>query len=159
MELRHLLTETYPYMPPKAILSDLTEEDASKTFVNVHSIAEIVAHINFWQSWFLKRCRGEDAPMAAHAADGWPPFVPGTWDSLRDEFLATLEQVATLGDQPADRLNAPVQPPLEFPPMANYLIVDALAHVATHNAHHLGQVILLRQWMGKWPPPGGSFTW
>ena len=31
--------------------------------------------------------------------------------------------------------------------------------VATHNAHHLGQVILLRQLLGAWPPPAGSWTW
>jgi hypothetical protein len=28
-----------------------------------------------------------------------------------------------------------------------------------HNAHHLGQIILLRQLFGAWPPPSGRFTW
>jgi len=36
---------------------------------------------------------------------------------------------------------------------------DWFLHVATHNAHHLGQVILLRQLTGAWPPPAGSWTW
>jgi hypothetical protein len=35
----------------------------------------------------------------------------------------------------------------------------ALVHVANHNAHHLGQIVLLRQLMGRWPPPSGSWTW
>jgi uncharacterized damage-inducible protein DinB len=52
-----------------------------------------------------------------------------------------------------------VSPPIEFPPLASYSIGDVLVHVATHNSHHLGQVIVLRQLMGKWPPPAGSWTW
>ncbi len=57
------------------------------------------------------------------------------------------------------RLAAPIAPPIEFPPLANFTIRDALVHMASHNAHHLGQVIILRQIMGLWPPPSGSYTW
>jgi hypothetical protein len=52
-----------------------------------------------------------------------------------------------------------VNPPIEFPPMADYTIEDALTHLAQHNAHHLGQIVTLRQAIGAWPPPEGSFTW
>jgi uncharacterized damage-inducible protein DinB len=31
--------------------------------------------------------------------------------------------------------------------------------MAAHNSHHLGQVVLLRQILGAWPPPSGSYTW
>jgi hypothetical protein len=31
--------------------------------------------------------------------------------------------------------------------------------MATHTAHHLGQIIVLRQLLGAWPPPAGSWTW
>jgi len=50
-------------------------------------------------------------------------------------------------------------PAIEFPSLAHYSRRDVLVHVATHNAHHLGQVILLRQLLGVWPPPSGSWTW
>ena len=43
--------------------------------------------------------------------------------------------------------------------LARYTVGDALAHLAQHNSHHLGQVILLRQLMTPWPPPTGSWTW
>ena len=50
--------------------------------------------------------------------------------------------------------------PVEYlAPLAHYSRRDVFVHVATHNAHHLGQVILLRQLAGKWPPPSGSWTW
>lgn len=44
-------------------------------------------------------------------------------------------------------------------PGITHSIEDALIHVAQHNAHHLGQVVTLRQVLGCWPPPGGSYTW
>jgi uncharacterized damage-inducible protein DinB len=56
-------------------------------------------------------------------------------------------------------LHAPLRPPIAFPPLAEYSIREAFEHVAQHNAHHLGQVILLRQMMQLWPPPAGSWTW
>jgi uncharacterized damage-inducible protein DinB len=63
-----------------------------------------------------------------------------------------------VGDNP-DRLDAPIAPAIEYPPLARHTVREALVHVSTHNAHHLGQVITLRQILGTWPPPSGSFTW
>jgi uncharacterized damage-inducible protein DinB len=34
-----------------------------------------------------------------------------------------------------------------------------VAHVAVHTAHHIGQIVTLRQLLGAWPPPQGSHTW
>jgi uncharacterized damage-inducible protein DinB len=51
------------------------------------------------------------------------------------------------------------RPPIEHPPLAGYTLRDAIEHMAAHNSHHLGQVVLLRQMLGAWPPPSGSYTW
>lgn len=149
-----MLLEPFAHAAPRVALEALTAEEARRHLPNApHSIAEIVAHLDFWQSWFLARCHGQREPMADSAAAGWPP--PGPWEELRDHFLAGLELAVELGDG-ADR---PVDPPIEFPPLAQYTVREALAHVALHNAHHLGQVITLRQLMGLWPPPSGALTW
>ena len=50
-------------------------------------------------------------------------------------------------------------PPIEHPPLAGYTVRDAIEHMAAHNSHHLGQVVLLRQMLGACPPPSGSYTW
>lgn len=81
---------------------------------------------------------------------------PIPWEMVRSRFTDGLQQLAALGERDVAR---PVTPPIEFPPLVNYTVGDALVHVATHNAHHLGQVILLRQLLGAWPPPAGSWTW
>ena len=43
-----------------------------------------------------------------------------------------------LGEVSEEAAAEPVSPPIEFPPLANYTVGDALVHVATHNSHHLG---------------------
>ena len=96
--------------------------------------------------------------MVTSAASGWPAVAPGSWPELHVRFLTTLNRAVALGDDPG-RLASRVVPAIEFPPLANYTIRDAIVHMGTHNAHHLGQVIILRQVMGLWPPPSGSWTW
>lgn len=144
-------------MPPAGVLEGLTEEEAMRQVSGLpHSIARITAHMNFWQRWFLSRCRGEDAPLATSAAVGWPAVEAGSWTALREQFLSGIGEAAAFDPDVLDR---PLQPAIEFPPLANYTIGDALTHIASHNAHHLGQIVTVRQLIGSWPPPGGSFTW
>jgi len=157
MNLREFLVAPIGYLAPDKTLEGLSDADAERRIPGVtHSIAEIVAHLAFWQDWFFDRCSGEPAPMAGSAAEGWPAVSPGSWNEVRSRFLARLNQLAELADTD---INRPLSPPIEFPPLASYTVGEALIHVATHNAHHLGQVIVLRQMLGSWPPPAGSWTW
>jgi uncharacterized damage-inducible protein DinB len=82
-----------------------------------------------------------------------PAATAADWTPLREQFLAGIRRALEL---PAD---GRVDPPIEFPPLANYTIADAMTHLGQHNAHHLGQIVTLRQALGAWPPPGGSVTW
>lgn len=157
MHPRELLVDTVAHIPPPHALEGLTLEQAGRTVPGAtHSIAELVAHMTFWMEWFVARCEGRAEPPPATAAAGWPAAAPGDWPEFQGRFLAALERLVRLGEEGLDR---PVSPPIEFPPLAHYTIGDALAHAATHNAHHLGQIITLRQIIGCWPPPSGSWTW
>ena len=157
MNLHEFLTSPVAYLAPGKALDGLSAAQAEQKSVGVeHSIAGIVAHLAFWQDWFYQRCTGQAVPMIASAAQGWPAVAPGSWPELRTRFLDRLEALAALAD---GDVTVPLSPPIEVPPLAGYTLGDALVHVATHNAHHLGQVILLRQLQGTWPPPAGSWTW
>ena len=159
MSIREFLLETFAYLPPPRVLEQLTPEQATaRPRADMHSIAEIVGPMHFWQMWFLKRCRGIEEPMVTSAVTGWPAVTAGDWERLRDAFMATLTEAAALGDDPS-RLSARLDPPIDFPPLAEYTMRDALIHMATHNAHHFGQIVTIRQLQGAWPPPAGSFTW
>ena len=157
--MREFLVDTLTHLPPAKALDDLTPDEAERRVPGAtHSIAEIVAHATCWAAWFCNRCDGADAPMVAHAAHGWPAVAAGSWPELHRQFLDVLERAARIGDDPS-RLASRLMPPIDFPPLAEYTVRDALVHVAVHTAHHFGQVIVLRQMMGRWPPPSGSWTW
>ena len=143
-------------MPPAKVLEQLAAADAERRLDGAnHSIAEIVAHMSFWQEWMCHRCDGVAEAMPASAALGWPEVEPGSWPAVVARFIAGLERAAALGD----RDGQPITPAIEFPPLAGYTVHDAVVHIAQHNSHHLGQVISMRQILGSWPPPSGSWTW
>ena len=159
MNVREWLVDTVSHMPPARALEALAAGDAERRVPGLnHSIAEILSHMDFWQEWFCGRCEGSGVPPAATADRGWPHVAPGTWPELQRRFLLGLERVVVIGEREG-RLDTPVTPPIEFPPLAHCTIRDALVHIANHNAYHLGQIIQLRQMIGAWPPPSGSWTW
>lgn len=156
MDARQLLVDTHPHLPPAATLAGLDPADALRKVAGLpHSIAEIVAHMNYWQKWFAARCQGRDEPMAAAAADGWPGVHD--WSAESERFLTGLDALAAIVGQQAP--DDAIAPPIEFPMLAGYSYRDVWEHVAQHNAHHLGQIVVLRQLLGVWPPPSGSYTW
>ena len=160
MNPRELLTEPMEYLAPGRALEGLSADLADRRLPGAgHSIAEIVAHMTFWQDWFSRRCEGTSAPMVQRAADGWPVVATGSWSGIQQQFLDGLTALVSWAEAQGDGLDAALAPAIEFPPLAHYSKRDALVHVATHNAHHLGQVVLMRQLLGAWPPPAGSWTW
>ena len=157
MDLREFLLSPVAHLAPEPALDRLSPDDAERRVPGAtHSVAEIVAHLAFWQDWFHARCTGDGVPPPPTAADGWPQVSPGDWPKIHDRFLERLARLGAIAD---GDLSRPVTPAIEFAPLAHYTLGDALVHVATHNAHHLGQVIVLRQMLGAWPPPAGSWTW
>jgi uncharacterized damage-inducible protein DinB len=159
MTVRELLVEPLVHLPPAKALEGLTPEDAGRRPTgSPHSIVELVAHMDFWLTWFCARCEGVSAPMPAHAAEGWPVVAAKDWPDVETRFTASLERAVAIGED-SQKFGRPITPAIEFPPLAEYTVRDAMVHAAGHNAHHLGQVILLRQMMGLWPPPAGSWTW
>ncbi len=148
------------FTPLERALSGLTQEQATtKPCDSPHSIADILAHLNFWQNWAMSAIGGEPNPMPATAADGWVRLTD-SWDDLVKEFLAGLEKAKTLTDD-EPLLQQPFDPESKIgwgfeKHSIGEVIVDV---IAVHNAHHLGQIILLRRMLGAWPPEGGGSTW
>jgi uncharacterized damage-inducible protein DinB len=158
MHARELLADTAPYLSPRLVLDGLPPDLADRRVTGApHTITEIVAHMTFWQAWFGGRCDGRGGAMPASAALGWVAPGTGHWDPVRTAFLEGLDRLVALGT--ASDHGRRIDPSIEFPPLGQYTVGDVLVHVGAHNAHHLGQVVLLRQLLGAWPPPAGSWTW
>lgn len=135
----------------EASLSGLTDEQAlAHTPGLPHSVAQLVAHVNWWNRWMLEIIEmGAAQPYPKHAADTWPDVPAGDWARVRSDFYELLARI----DPHAAR------PDLANPVNHEETIGELLADMALHTAHHFGQVISVRQALGAWPPPGGGDTW
>lgn len=157
--IKHIL-EGPGFTPLARAISGITQEQATaKPCDTPHSIADILAHLNFWQSWTLAAVNGNHQPMPAKAADGWVGLT-GSWENLLDEFLNVLAEAKALTENDA-LLQKPFDPESKIGwGFEKHSIGEAVLDViAVHNAHHLGQIILLRRMLGAWPPEGGGSTW
>jgi uncharacterized damage-inducible protein DinB len=148
------------FLGPIRVLDGLTPDHAhAKPHGLPHSIAEIVAHMCYWQEWFNGCAVTGFTGIAQHAADGWPAVPADGWDAVRTRYLQSIEEAKRIAAE-SDSLGAPLLPPgVQIPVLAKESHGSGIVHAALHNAHHLGQVITLRQLMGLWPPPGGTITW
>lgn len=146
--LRQLLEGSNEFTPPRQLLLDLSAEEATKIPPNVpHSIAQIVAHMHFWQDFMLDLMQEKSPRYPASEEAGWPEVSADQWLQVRTDFLAGLDELQQLTyDEKALAR--------EYKPgtTVGYLICDA----ALHNAYHVGQIVLLRCQMGLWPSVEGK---
>jgi uncharacterized damage-inducible protein DinB len=113
----------------------------------MHSVAQLVAHLIYWNENSLARLKGQKP--AAYSGNNEDTFVgydvnkitPAEWTALIARFdrnMADLEQwVQSASD--AD--------------LAAH--ASGLAHIGTHNAYHLGEIVYVRKLQGSWNPDKG----
>jgi uncharacterized damage-inducible protein DinB len=158
MHVRELLIDTSGHTPPAQVIENLSAQEAMRRLNGAsHSIAEIVAHMVFWQEWVRHRCEGIAQPIPQKATEGWPDIQKDAWPAMASRFVHGLEGLVKMGE--SGDLDQKIVPAVEVPHLADMTRRDGVIHVANHNSHHLGQIITLRQLMGLWPPPSGGMTW
>jgi uncharacterized damage-inducible protein DinB len=148
---------------PLASIDDLTGELASHRPAGfAHSIFEIVAHLNNWMEYDMKRMRGAPDPYPEHAAQSWPSAqnVENTpWSKEVERFRELQQQLARvcrLGI--ASWLSQ--APAMHASHERNASTVGAMIfQTITHNSYHIGQIDDLRRALDAWPPASGGDTW
>ena len=117
-----------------------------------HSIFQLLNHMSYWQDWVVKWLDGADPPIPKHASGSWPgspgPASSKEWQRAVRGFrngLTKLDRQSREGDLLATR--------------GKHSRLGMLQAIASHNSYHVGQVVLLRQMLGTWPPPSGGVTW
>jgi uncharacterized damage-inducible protein DinB len=156
-----LIAESYA-APPAHILEGLTERLVHHELPHVpHTIYGELWHMAFWQQMTLDWIAGIETPYPNKPSDGFPPN-PSTesWDQLRRRFLHGAERAAAAAAEDLLRLDQPIRcPSRPGAPVRIMSVRDQLISLATHNAYHLGRIVLLRQLLKVWPPASGGFTW
>jgi uncharacterized damage-inducible protein DinB len=134
----------------KNALADLTAEQAAwKPEHADNSIRETLAHLNYYNFAYLERFKGVD--YVYPAADNDATFAGGD-DVSEDSWRAELENFdrimtdwrALIEAAPEEKFDAPVSATNRMP------WAELLSHVVLHNAHHGGQIVLLRKLQGSW---------
>jgi uncharacterized damage-inducible protein DinB len=117
-----------------------------------HSIFQLLGHMTFWQDWVVEWLDGENPRVPKHAAGSWPespaPATKQTWVRAVKSFrssLGGLERRSRKEDLLAKR--------------GKHTRLGMIHAIASHNSYHAGQVAVLRQMLGAWPPPSGGVTW
>jgi uncharacterized damage-inducible protein DinB len=157
-----LIAESYAASPAH-ILEGLTNDLARRELPNApHTIYGELWHMAFWQQITLDWIAGIETPYPNQPSDGFPQNAGSTeepWDQLRRRFLQGADQAAAAA-QDILRLDQPVRcPSRPGAPTRIMSVRDQLISLASHNAYHLGRIVLLRQLLQAWPPPSGGFTW
>lgn len=117
-----------------------------------HSAYQLLNHMLYWQEWVVKWLDGERPPIPKHASGSWlgdaAPASREEWERAVRRFRNGLEALTRRSRQADLFSERGSKSPLEM-----------LQTIASHNSYHAGQVVLLRQVLGAWPPPSGGLTW
>ncbi|HTS88074.1 MAG TPA: DinB family protein [Gemmatimonadales bacterium] len=157
--LKELLRGTGAHLDPVAAISGISAALAGRRVAAApHTIWQLVWHMSYWMDYELRSIAGPEASYPAHATESWPPPEPpssAAWDEQVSRFHLQLERLTALADsldagEPGSRLVHPAK---------GESVRDVLWQLVAHNSYHTGQVALLRQALGAWPPGGGGDTW
>jgi uncharacterized damage-inducible protein DinB len=113
----------------------------------MHSVAQLVAHLIYWNENSLARLKGQKP--AAYSGNNEDTFVgydvnkitPAEWAALILRFNRNMMELEQWVQSASDA------------DLAAH--ASGLAHIGTHNAYHLGEIVYVRKLQGSWNPDKG----
>ena len=131
------------FVPANVAVEGLTADQANWTDgKGNHSIGQLAYHLVFWNRQVLAKFKGEtpekfsgnnDETFTAFDAKKWSDTV-----QQLDQVMGEMEKFVETADDKTIEKHA-----------------STLAHVGTHNAYHVGQIIYIRRLQGSWNPEKG----
>lgn len=121
----------------------LTAEQASwKDGSGNHSVGQLTNHLLFWNRRELAKFKGEpEQKFSGNNDETFNNFDAKKWnDTVKqlDEVMSQLEKLVETADD--KKLEG---------------WASEIAHIGTHNAYHVGQMIFVRKLQGSWNPEKG----
>ena len=144
------------FLSPQKILAGIPLEIALRSVNGFpYTIFEILHHLIFWQDRFTFYLGAEDVIEEIGWEEGWRvaafPADQTEWETYTTRFLDGLKKMEEfIHSKDWDAFKA------RHKYSNGYQVIQSLI---THNAYHLGQIMLLRRILGNYPPPGGAYVW
>lgn len=146
---KHGMQGDFTHIHPLKALKGLIAADArAEPAPGVHSIWANLYHMLFWHDLIMQTVHDPDVDWKAAQGKDWPSTAKldeKEWSQLQarfEESLAEAEETMKRED-----LTKPI-PSFPDTPKAQLMLV-----LTQHNSYHLGQIVVARQLLGKWPPP------
>ena len=107
-----------------------------------HSVGQLAYHLWYWNTRELQDFKGEKkAPFDGNNNETFDNFSAAQWDDLvkkLNQLMTDWEKAVETADDAKLAANA-----------------SLIAHMATHNAYHIGQILYVRKLEGAWNPDKG----
>ncbi len=131
-------------------LRGVTAKDAKKQpNKKLHSIWDHVYHMVFWHDITLKAINGEELDWETIKGTDWLPadatMNEKAWRELVASFANHLTELKRINET-ADLTR--LIKGFGGAPLGKGVLIEI-----QHNSYHIGQVVILRQILGIWPPP------
>ena len=131
------------FVPVNQALDGLTPEQAMwRQDTSQHSIGQLANHLIFWDNEELAKFNGEK-PVAFNGNNDetFATFDKNSWTAT----VKNLDDVLTKWEKAIENAD-------EAKLQSWYSII---AHISTHNAYHIGQILYIRKLQGSWNPAKG----
>ncbi|MBV8438096.1 MAG: DinB family protein [Silvibacterium sp.] len=142
-ELRTTHNEEDWFVPANIAVQGMTAEQAKWSPGNgQHSVGQLVYHLVFWNTRELADVKGEKSPkFSGNNDETFNNFDDKQWNALvkqLDDVLTEWEKAVEAADDAKIAASA-----------------SLIAHTATHNAYHIGQIVYVRKLQGSWDASKG----
>jgi len=131
------------FVPANVAVEGLTLEQANwKDASGNHSIGQLAAHLVFWNQQQLSKMKGEPPPKYSGNNDETFENVDAAkWAATVQRLDTVMTAIESLVAAADDKTLAAWASPV--------------AHIGTHNAYHVGQILYIRKMRGWWDPEKG----
>ncbi|HZQ23347.1 MAG TPA: DinB family protein [Terriglobales bacterium] len=142
-QLRTTHNEKDWFVPINVALAGLTPDQANwKDAGGNHSVGQLTYHLLFWNGRELAKFTGKSQPkFNGNNDETFNNFDAKQWSETTrqlDQVMTDLEKfVETADDQTLQKF------------------ASEIAHIGTHNAYHVGQIVFVRKLQGSWNPEKG----
>jgi len=131
------------FVPANTAVEGLTAEQASWTDgKGNHSIGQLTNHLIFWNRQSLAKFKGETPEkFSGNNDETFNSFDSKQWTAT----VQQLDQVLTDWEKAVESA--------DDAKLKDWY--STIAHIGTHNAYHIGQIIYVRKEQGSWNPEKG----
>jgi uncharacterized damage-inducible protein DinB len=142
-QLRSTHNKAEWFVPANTAVEGLTVEQANWTDgKGNHSVGQLTYHIVYWDRRSLQKFKGEPQDkFDGNNDETFNNFDAKKWDAL----VKQLDQVMTDWENAVESA--------DDAKLKDWY--SEIAHVGTHNAYHIGEIVFVRKEQGSWNPEKG----